>query len=270
VQTTLIIRDDDTSFFTSPDLLNRVYGRLLSEGIPISLSVIPAHNANVRVAHRPGNPFDPSIPPGYRGRNQDYPVTRNQALCVFLQDKVQEGLLEVCLHGFNHAYMEFDMSDTERVEQKLREGRTILSEAVPEAPIETFIAPYDKLSPEAFETVLKVGYHLSTRPESVPPDTFPEPIPDYAHLAHPYGRSIFTCEEYIFTHRDEPADCLARIKERLAAQDFLIITNHYWSFFYDWKGPHPLLDAWDQLVDELLSNQQSIRFTTFQQYQVSS
>ena len=265
--TTLIIRDDDTSFFTAPDLLHRVYGRLFDAGIPICLAVIPAHNGSVRVEHRPGQPFDPSIPPQYRGRDHDHAITDNPAICAFLAEISRQNLVEVCQHGLNHEYMEFGSDDTPHLEAKLRQGRAILAEALPDVSIRTFIAPYDRLSVAAFTSVLDSGYNLATRAESVP---FPDPVADYAHVIHPSGRHIFTSEEYIFTHRDEPSSVLATARKRLAEQDFLILTNHYWTFFHDWSGPHPLLDAWDQLVDDLLASRANIKFSTFQQEAGSS
>jgi hypothetical protein len=101
----VIVRDDDISFFTSPDLLERVYGRLWSRHKPVCLSVIPAQNSNVRIDYRPGKPFDPSIPPGYRGQDHDHTILNNRELCAYLNEKARQGLVEICLHGYSHSYI---------------------------------------------------------------------------------------------------------------------------------------------------------------------
>lgn len=250
---TIIIRDDDTSFFTSPDLLERIYGKLWEYGHPVCLSVVPAHNANVRVTHRPGNPIDPSVARIYRGQDHDFSIRENIALCAFLKAQYERELVEICLHGYNHAYMEFGTQDQTVIEDKLAAGRRIFDAAFADVPITTFIAPYDNLSQSALRAVLDSGYNISTMPDYV------RALPEldlhggYQHLKTTTGRHIFTCEEYVFNHREDPMEALAKVRNLMESESFLVITNHYWAFFHDWNGPTPLLDAWDQFVADLLS-----------------
>jgi hypothetical protein len=260
----ILIRDDDTSYFTSPALLERVYGRLWENGFPVSLAVIPAQNSATRVAYRPGTPYDPSIPPDYRGVEKDHPVILNENLCVFLNEMAQTGLVEICLHGYNHSFYEFASEDRALLEQKLVDGQAALRQALPDASITTFIAPYDELSEIAIETVIAHGYNLCSKPTNF------ASFPAYSHLGPyqthslPNGRRIFTCDEFLFTHRRGPGESISDARQRMQTETLLVIANHYWTFFYDWNGPNTqLLAEWDLFVDDLLAASGSHEITTF-------
>jgi peptidoglycan/xylan/chitin deacetylase (PgdA/CDA1 family) len=258
-----IIRDDDTSFFTRPEQLETIYGRLWERNIPVCIAVIPAQRADVRVQHRPGIPFDPSIPPQYRGQDKEFPVTENRELCAFLNQKAREGLVEIVLHGYSHEYMEFTSEDYEWIGTKLRDGRQILEAAFPDAQIKTFIAPYDRISRRAMGMVLGFWYNLCTATRNL------LEIPELADMG-PYQfrndgprRFLYTCDEYLFTHRDPPQDCLANARERLRTASTLIVGNHYWCFYYDWGEVNgAMVDSWYQFLDDLLA-QSERRITTF-------
>ena len=264
--TTVIIRDDDTSFFTPPARLEQLYGRLWERGLPVCLAVIPAQRADVRVDHRPGKPYDPSIPPPYRGLGQEYPITDNRELCAYLNQRAREGLVEICLHGFSHRYMEFVSPDADWIARRLADGRRILQSAFPDAPLHTFIAPYDRISRTALEIVLEHGFDVCTNTENL------AAFPALAHLGPyqgyqlPDGRRVFTCDEYVFTHREDPEVCLQTARRRLQTEPFLIVSNHYWIFYFDWADSSgPLRGKWDLFLDDLLAAPDR-RVTTFRDW----
>ncbi len=261
----IIVRDDDTSFFTAPELLDKVYGPLWACSVPVCLSVIPAQRADVRVQHRPGNPFDPGIPPQYRGQDKEFLVTENHELCAFLNDKVRRGLVEIVLHGYCHAYMEFTSDNAESIGRKLAEGKRTLQAAFPAAPLRTFIAPYDRVSPTALRLILEAGLNLCTDSRNL------AEIGEYAAIGIGPNRAVqlsdrpklYTCDEYLFHHRESAQDCLAKARTRLASENTLIIGNHYWSFFWDWNGRGgELLERWHEFVSEMLAGPER-RITTF-------
>src|SRR5881409_3233109 len=74
------IRDDDTSFFTSPEDLERVYGAVSRWG-PISLAVVPFHRAGTSKA----------VPDKFRGRWSVHPLHENQALVDYLRTGIATG-----------------------------------------------------------------------------------------------------------------------------------------------------------------------------------
>jgi hypothetical protein len=258
----VIIRDDDTSFFTRPALLERVYGRLWDAGIPVCIAVVPAQRGDVRVDHRPGKPYDPSIPPPYRGDDTARPVTGNRELCAYLNEKAREGLVEICQHGFSHAYMEFAVDDAQQAEQMLTAGRRILQTAFPDAPLQTFIAPYDNIAPAALKVVLDAGYNICTHSEKLA--GFPAITGSYQAHMLPNGRALFTCDAYLFTHRDDPAECLQNARYLLQTETLPVICNHYWTFFYDGDDANDgnLLASWHAAIDEIL-DRQATTFSAF-------
>lgn len=250
----VIIRDDDTSYFTNPTHLEKIYSPLWEQDYPVALSVIPAHRADVRVKHREGQPYDPCIPPEYRGQAKEFLVTENKILCEYLNQKVKEGLVEICLHGYNHTYLEFTSQDKSLIQQKLREGYDILNEAFPDAKIKTFIAPYDQISKIALDLVFEAGFNLCIASHNF------ASLPQYQHIGayqrHIINqRQIFTCDEYLFTRWESPEVCLTNARQRLQSQDLLIIANHYWTFSADWNGDNiDLLTNWTRFVDDLLQD----------------
>ena len=86
------IRDDDTSFFTSPDDLEQAYRPDHSNTGPcrllLSRFIAPAR-AKV-------------IPDRYRGRWSTHPLHGNRALVDYLRLGVAGGRYEIMLHGFFH------------------------------------------------------------------------------------------------------------------------------------------------------------------------
>jgi len=251
----IIIRDDDTSFFTRPDLLDRIYEPLWANNHPICLAVIPAQRSDVIVEHRPGRPYDPSIAPTYRGQTMGHSLLQNRELCAYLNERAREGLVEICLHGYGHSYMEFASEDEALLREKLAMGRRLLAESLPDAAIRTFIAPYDRLSTLALQLVYEAGFHLCTNSENLTPFPSLSTIGPYEGYRLSNGLKLFTCNEYLFTHRDKPDESLTNARERLRTETLLIVANHYWTFFYDWAGPNEsMLRCWRAFVDDVLAN----------------
>lgn len=165
----IIIRDDDTSYFTRIDQLETIYGRVWDAGKPVCLAVVPNVYGDIRVYWRDGNPYDPGVPPQYRGKSEHYSVVDNPELCAFLTEKAQDGLVEICLHGYAHVFYEFITHDPAPIRQMLSEGLDILHQAFPDIPIKTFIAPYDRLSPTAVKEIIAQGFTISTQSTNLPP-----------------------------------------------------------------------------------------------------
>ncbi len=74
------IRDDDTSYFTRPEQLERVYGRYWDR-IPVSLAVVPCH-ASTR---------SKAIPPEHREGHRSFPLADNLPLVEYLRAQVAAG-----------------------------------------------------------------------------------------------------------------------------------------------------------------------------------
>ena len=263
---TIIIRDDDTSYFTAPQRLEMVYGRLWDAGIPVCLAVIPRVYGDTRVYWTDGNPHDPGIPPAYRGSHKTYSILDNPALCAFLNQKIAAGLVEICLHGNTHVFYEFITHDREVIRQKLKEGRAILQQAFPDASIETFIPPYDRLSPVALEELVDLGFHIGTMSLNLAPLPALPQIADFGAAPINEGQMLYICDDYLFSHKRDPAESLLLARAALAQNELTIICNHYWMFFHPWRAQPNSRDlaAWSALLDDMLGGDFAI--TTFSAY----
>src|SRR5215831_3831727 len=85
------IRDDDTSFFTTPEELDWAYGEISCLG-PISLAIIPFCRAGP----------SQGIPEKCRRQWSIHPLHENQPLVDYLRARIAEGRFEAMLHGYYH------------------------------------------------------------------------------------------------------------------------------------------------------------------------
>ncbi len=263
---TIIIRDDDTSYFTAPQRLEAIYGRLWSAGHPVCLAVIPAVFADTRVYWTDGNPHDPGIPPAYRGRAEDFSILDNRALCAYLNEKAAAGLVEICQHGYTHTFYEFITHDRALIRRQLEEGRALLQRAFPAADIKTFIPPYDRISPAALEALIQGGFHISTMSLNLAPLPALPQIAGFAVARIRDGGMLFVCDDYLFSHKRAPAESLSLARAALTRRDLAIVGNHYWMFYHPWRPrPNPAdFAAWNAFLDDALSGGHEI--TTFSAY----
>src|SRR5262249_51352287 len=130
------IRDDDTCYFTTPEALERVYGRYWDR-IPISLAVVPVH-ASTR---------SKGIPEEHWEGDQEFPLGENRPLVEFLRQGAADGRLAILLHGYSHKNYpdgyEFEVAPD--LEGRLRRGLGYL-EALLGVEIGTFVPPHNALS----------------------------------------------------------------------------------------------------------------------------
>jgi len=260
----IIFRDDDTSYFAEPRLLEAIYGRLWDAGLPVCLAVVPKVYGDIRVYWTDGNPHDSSIPPEHRGKDVHFSVLDNPELCQFLNDKVAAGLVEICLHGYSHIFYEFITHQRSVIRHKLERGLTILKRAFPAATIQTFIAPYDRLSPIALSELIQAGFHISTQSVNLAAmPSLPQLAGHQAAAINP-RQTLYICDEYLFSHRANPAESLQRARTALAHNELTIVCNHYWMFFHPWRAtPNPEAIAhWNSLLDDVLESG-NFEITTF-------
>ena len=90
----IAIRDDDTSFWTSPDQLERCYGPIWSAGGKVSLAVIPMAYRYIGL---------PEGKPLYL-TSEKKPVHENIELVKFILPLVKNKQIEIMLHGYDHSY----------------------------------------------------------------------------------------------------------------------------------------------------------------------
>jgi hypothetical protein len=262
----IIVRDDDTSYFTRVEQLEAIYGRIWDAGYSVFLSVIPAQYGDIRVYWREGNPFDPGVPPQYRGQNHKYSILDNPELCQFLREKSEKGLVEIGLHGYNHTFYEFTTHDIDIIRYKLNLGMEILETAFPNIPIRTFISPYDRISPLALTEILERGLNICNHSTNLPPLPHLPQITGHNMAQLKPQQRLYTCDEYLFTHQIDPIESLQNARDRLADNELVIIANHYWMFYHDWqdRANPDIMDSWYALLDSILADK-SVQIVPFAQ-----
>lgn len=177
------IRDDDTSYWTTPSDLELVYGKIWQRGIPVSLAVVPAavksHNLEDRTV------FYQEEAPRF--------VYENGELVSFLKDKIRKHHVSIMLHGFSHLYKvalseqhvpinatkqnldilksrksdqgiswfgEYSEHDYETLRKKTIEGKKILEDTLG-IKISTFVPPSNDISREGVRAVADCGLDIS-------------------------------------------------------------------------------------------------------------
>ncbi|PYQ94517.1 MAG: hypothetical protein DMF97_18450, partial [Acidobacteria bacterium] len=84
-------RDDDTSYFTTRDALERVYGDVWDR-VPVCLAVVP-----FAIGYE-----QPGIPRAHWHSGESFALERNPALVAFLRGLIQSRRVTIALHGYTH------------------------------------------------------------------------------------------------------------------------------------------------------------------------
>lgn len=144
------IRDDDTSFFTLPEELERAYGETSQWG-RISLAVVPFHRAGTSKA----------VPEKFRGRWSVHPLHNNRALVEYLRTAVSKGRFEIMLHGYYHDEPcgQREFSDGNDLGHKATDGRKYLEDLIG-APIRVFVPPHNSIGRGGLRAIVGANLHL--------------------------------------------------------------------------------------------------------------
>ncbi len=144
------IRDDDTSFFTSPDELEGAYGEITKHG-PVSLAIIPFCRAGTSRA----------LPAAHREGWSVHPLDDNKALVQYLRQGIAAGRYEAMLHGYHHdepdGNREF-MSGSD-LARKVREGKRYLEDVL-QTSIRVFVPPHNAIGRSGLEAIIRERLHL--------------------------------------------------------------------------------------------------------------
>src|SRR5436190_3551018 len=155
----VIIRDDDTNALTPIECLERLYRPFLDRNLPVCLATIPDVRSDVRYPNGELEGFlvaAKGVKPGY------YPIGSNQKLVNYLKANSNYEIVQhACHHEFVHGNPEFDQNDAGDVARRLDHGTECLRDAgFPKS--DTFVAPYDRLTPASYEEVSRRFKVIST------------------------------------------------------------------------------------------------------------
>jgi len=144
------IRDDDTSFFTSPDELELAYGEITKHG-PVSLAIIPFCRAG----------RSRGLPPEHRERWSVHPLEENKALVDYLREGIADGRYEAMLHGYHHdePNVRFEFADGVDLQRKVRNGKQYLENLL-HATVRVFVPPHNAIGRKGLLAITREGLHL--------------------------------------------------------------------------------------------------------------
>jgi len=144
------IRDDDTSFFTSPDELERAYGEITKHG-PVSLAIVPFCRAGT----------SRWVPEEYRGQWSVRPLGENKALVEYLRKRIADGRYEAMLHGYHHDEpgIRREFVGGSDLSHKVRDGKRYLEELL-HTTIRVFVPPHNAIGRQGLQAIVGEGLHL--------------------------------------------------------------------------------------------------------------
>jgi len=144
------IRDDDTSYFTSPDDLEEVYGEISGYG-PVSLAIVPYHRAG----------RSKGVPEGFRMRGSTHPLHENGGLVRYLRDGIAKGRFEAMLHGYHHDEADGRPEFVNRNDlyERVSRGRKYLEDLLG-TTVRVFVPPGNMIRAMGLRAIAREGLHL--------------------------------------------------------------------------------------------------------------
>ena len=243
------IRDDDTSFFTSPDELDAVYAPYWGK-IPVSLATVP-----FSVPEHRGRSFNNRYPP-----DEEMPLGENKLLVEWLREKIQLGHVEIMLHGYNHRYKqlngrwvgEYGWKNEQQLLEETVRGKAYLEQLL-NIKIKVFVPPSNTIGKAGINAIRRANLNLSgiMGRGGDRPWTKDYPV---AYLkrwgwrllkgdAYPYPLALGGVKElraYALTPRASVDDLMRSLDSCAIIQAPFTIATHYWEF-RDSPGMHETL-----------------------------
>jgi predicted deacetylase len=144
------LRDDDTSYFTSPDRLHAVYGDIWDR-IPVCLATVP---------FAIGYP-QAGIPEEHWHTGRSFPLDENRAVVDELRRLGAAGRVTIALHGYTHQDYAggYEFQAAPDPERRVQDGRAYLQRVL-DTTIRIFVPPHNALSKRGLAAVSSAGLNL--------------------------------------------------------------------------------------------------------------
>ena len=236
------IRDDDTSFFTSPEELEKAYGKITQWG-PVSLAIIPFCQAGK----------SKGVPSTSREKWTIHPLEQNPALVEYLRHGIAKGRYEAMLHGYNHDLPDVrcEFMDGAELTRKVQEGKDYLEELL-RTTVRVFVPPHNAIGKRGLDAIARAGLHLGGVAGIRRGWSWASPVSVktwwYLRNRRAKGLSGIPRVLELDDHRElagNPITPLARLEENLKRFDEACATSgvfcaatHYWEFDEATGDPH--------------------------------
>jgi len=259
----VVIKDDDTCFFTPVNILEALYGEILEKHV-VNLSVIPNVYSSIKLDEneiyykKDKLKYDPLISPEYSGSDRYYNVNDNPELIDFLNRKN----VDVLQHGYAHEKInsmpEFSIRDREFVYKRAVEGKNILNKCVKRG-ISFFVPPWNIVSKE-FISGSQLQYKGIITAGILPVyNNLNIFIPYYVNKLfkrrYYMYKNILLIDTYDLIQKYMDVSLIpGKFNSILNNNDIVIIQNHYWIFMNNWKKDDNMIEQWKSLYSKILDN----------------
>jgi hypothetical protein len=145
----ILLRDDDTNYFTDKRMLESIYSEAWNQGFKVSLSVVPLQMGLDDIA----------VPPGSRASSICYSISDNESLIRYIRKKIDNKVVEVVQHGLSHELIEGirgEFGGNLSRNGEIEKGRNIIKQAFETEP-KFFVPPGEDISNQNLMAVLEQG-----------------------------------------------------------------------------------------------------------------
>ena len=145
----ILLRDDDTNYFTDNRMLESVYSEAWNRGFKVSLSVVPLQMGIDDIA----------VPPSSRASNRYYSIAENESLVKYIGKKIDNRIVEVIQHGLSHEPIKGirgEFGGNSGKNGDIEKGRNIIKQAFKAEP-KFFVPPGEDISNQNLSAVLEQG-----------------------------------------------------------------------------------------------------------------
>jgi Uncharacterized protein conserved in bacteria (DUF2334) len=279
----ILIRDDDTNFFTHTRMLDSLYSETWNQGFKVSFSVVPLQRGIEDIA----------VPPEARSTNSQYSIGENRQLIDYLNNKIDSHSIEILQHGTSHdydknkygAWGEFGANRDRRKEIEL--GLNTLKSALKVQP-RFFVPPGESLSRKNLRAVSEVGlvpiyrqtlydgflqqqlvpdvfkqiairlvrsrYHTNTMAEEILGVQFIKPV-----MISVRNHGITWSLPRLWSLHLTSFQSLFKLSNKIIklcslSRSAICVINHYHLYYYDWNSTitkSDLFHAWRRILSSL-------------------
>jgi len=159
----MLIRDDDISYFTTPQVLENLWGRWYGK-VNILFAVTPfmVEMEEFNIKNREFS--------SHQLGKKEFDISKNTELIEYIKMLLSKGYIEIGLHGYNHRYIvnnnnliaEYDVDDESLLYDKSLKAKAYL-ERLFHTKIDTFIPPDNAVSRSAMKVLSKSGFNKILR-----------------------------------------------------------------------------------------------------------
>lgn len=262
----VIIRDDDTCALTPIECLERLYRPFLDRNLPVCLATIPDVRSDVRYPHN-NEPEGflvaaKGVKPGF------FKIGSNPKLVAYLKGNPNYEIVHhACHHEFVEGLPEFDNRDATDVARRLDHGAACLREAgFPDTS--TFVAPYDRLTPESYRECAKRFKVISTgwfERGRVPMEWWPGLVAHKLSKRWHWRRNGTTLLTHPGCHlswQRKPEEIPGLIERSVAERKLTVLVTHWWEYFRDNVPNEPFIKALHWTA-EFLAGQKDLKVIRF-------